>query len=593
MKIKKINIFSPKIFPILFLVFFGFLGEARVANALWCSEVVCNLGDVRHGCTFWGKETTNCHAACSYDNCIIESCDVTCIESCPAPPAGLNVFSRTSDCNNGVIECCGSSAQCVDPAPSGTNVHCEPVAPPPPVNNLPYGWHDSADCNTILGWAVDNDCTNAGVSVCGGIYVHLYKDGPAGEGTFFAQVLANDSSPDVLAAGYGDGSNRFNYTTPDSLKDGLAHQIYAYAINYPSGDNPTLWGTPKTITCSLSPTADIKADGFDGPITIPYNTAANITWTSTNANSCTISPTGWTGTSGSQLTGNLTSSETYTLTCTGPGGSAFDSVTVSVGSASSLTFTADSTSVAYNTGTTLRWSSSNTTYCTASGDWSGSKSLSGSEDTGNLTSSKTYILTCGGPGGSVAKSVTVNVSVPPPGNFTLNTGGSVSCNSVPLSWTAASGTQAYRILRGSPRVDISPYQPYTAQNFIDTTVSQNTSYAYQIEAYNSSGTNRSNTINVSTPYCPPTVNLSGNPNSIFQGQSVTLSWATSYATSCIASGGWSGSKALNGNEVVVPLPPPSVTYNLTCSGSGGSASGSIIINITSLLLPNWREIIPR
>jgi len=79
------------------------------------------------------------------------------------------------------------------------------------------------------------------------------------------------------------------------------------------------------------PTADIKANGSDGPITIAYNTAATISWTSSNATSCSVSPTGWSGTSsGGVSTGNLTSSKTYTLTCSGTGGTKTDSVQVSV-----------------------------------------------------------------------------------------------------------------------------------------------------------------------------------------------------------------------------------------------------------------------
>jgi len=206
---------------------------------------------------------------------------------------------------------------------------------------------------------------------------------------------------------------------------------------------------------------------------------------------------------------------------------------------------------------------------------------------------------------------------PPPGNFTLSLGGSVACNFVPLSWTASSGAEGYKILKGAARVDISPYQPYTAQNFTDTTVSQNTTYQYQIEAYNAAGTNRSNVLNVTTPYCPPTVDIKANgsdgPISIYQGQSVTLSWSSAYSTSMMgsmmgdiskelsasvsslfsaASGGWGGSMPLNGSQVVVPL-PPSATFTLTGSGPGGSVSDSVTINITPLALPDWREIIPR
>ena len=468
---------------------------------------------------------------------------------------------------------------------------CSVIPPQPVVTNNPKGFHDGSDCSQSAGWACDADNYNQALDI------HFYRDGPAGGGgTFIGSVSANQPREAGVGAECGGNSNHgFVFTTQASLKDGNSHTIYAYAINIGSGTtNPLLTNSPKTINCNLPSTVDIKANGSDGPISITYNTSATLSWTSINTTARTAS-NGWSGsksTSGSESTGNLTSSKIYTLIGTGPGGSVADSVTVNVGGAPTLTFTADSTSIPYNTGTTLRWSSANTVSCTASGAWSGGKSLSGSEGTGNLTSSKTYNLTCSNVGGSVTKSVTVSVSVPPPGNFTL-TRGSVSCNSVPLSWTAASGAQAYRILRGSPRVDISPYQPYTAQNFSDTSVSQNTTYPYQIEAYNSGGTNRSNTINVTTPYCPPTINLSANPTDIFQGQSVTLSWTSAYVTSCTASGGWSGSKPLNGSQVVVPLPPPQVTYTLTCSGPGGSASDSATINISPLDLPDWIEIIPR
>ena len=189
---------------------------------------------------------------------------------------------------------------------------------------------------------------------------------------------------------------------------------------------------------------------------------------------------------------------------------------------------------------------------------------------------------------------TVTVIGPPPGNFNLSLGGGLACNSVPISWTASAGAIAYRILKGAARVDITPYNPYTALNFTDTSVVQNTDYKYQIEAYNGGGTNRSNSLNVTTPYCPPTLNFSGDPTNIYEGQSSRLTWSSTYTTSCIASGAWSGSKSLSGEEIVIPLPPPSVTYTLTCTGLGGSTGPqSVIINVSPLGLPGWREIIPR
>jgi len=80
----------------------------------------------------------------------------------------------------------------------------------------------------------------------------------------------------------------------------------------------------------VPPDADIKVNGADGPLAIAYNSAAIINWSSEYADSCSVFPTGWSGTSGTQSTGNLTSSQTYVLSCSGLGGSSSDSVTVDV-----------------------------------------------------------------------------------------------------------------------------------------------------------------------------------------------------------------------------------------------------------------------
>lgn len=97
---------------------------------------------------------------------------------------------------------------------------------------------------------------------------------------------------------------------------------------------PAAWSlgfvrTFKLIKKPLASTVDIMANGSNGPITIAYNSAATLSWTSANASACTASGA-WTGTkatSGSQSTGLLTSGpKTYTITC----GSASDSVVVNV-----------------------------------------------------------------------------------------------------------------------------------------------------------------------------------------------------------------------------------------------------------------------
>jgi hypothetical protein len=83
-----------------------------------------------------------------------------------------------------------------------------------------------------------------------------------------------------------------------------------------------------------------------------------------------------------------------------------------------VTLAANPSSVSSGSTSTLAWSSTNTTSCTASGAWSGTKATAGSQSTGTLTATSTYSLTCAGVGGSAGQSVAVTVtsapSTPPP-----------------------------------------------------------------------------------------------------------------------------------------------------------------------------------
>ncbi|MDT7555473.1 MAG: hypothetical protein QOI16_4472, partial [Pseudonocardiales bacterium] len=73
------------------------------------------------------------------------------------------------------------------------------------------------------------------------------------------------------------------------------------------------------------------------------------------------------------------------------------------------------------------------------------------------------------------------------------------------------------------------------------------------------------------PPPPPTVILSVSPTSITSGQSATLTWSSTHAVSCTASGAWSGSEAVTGSQAVTPAASGSVTYTLTCTGASGGA----------------------
>src|SRR5258705_675146 len=81
--------------------------------------------------------------------------------------------------------------------------------------------------------------------------------------------------------------------------------------------------------------------------------------------------------------------------------------------APTVSISASPTSVANGGTTTLTWSSTDATSCTASGAWSGTKALAGSETSAALTADSRFTLTCSVAGGTATKSVSVTVAAPP------------------------------------------------------------------------------------------------------------------------------------------------------------------------------------
>ncbi|HEV8357818.1 MAG TPA: hypothetical protein VGQ17_13780 [Gemmatimonadales bacterium] len=84
---------------------------------------------------------------------------------------------------------------------------------------------------------------------------------------------------------------------------------------------------------------------------------------------------------------------------------------------------------------------------------------------------------------------------------------------------------------------------------------------------------------VITVLAPPIVTFSASPAFITSDQSSTLTWSSAKATSCSASGGWSGPKALSGSEAVSPA--ANTTYTLSCTGDNGTATKSVTVTLTT------------
>lgn len=116
------------------------------------------------------------------------------------------------------------------------------------------------------------------------------------------------------------------------------------------------------------------------------------------------------------------------------------------------------------------------------------------------------------------------------------------------------------------------------------TLSARTTYYWQVKARPPASDTQHNfgdwsaVASFTTQAPKPTVTLSADPQSITASDTATLSWSSTEATSCTASGGWSGEKATSGLQTVTP--EETTTYTLTCTGDGGDESKSTTVAVT-------------
>jgi len=97
-----------------------------------------------------------------------------------------------------------------------------------------------------------------------------------------------------------------------------------------------------------------------------------------------------------------------------------------------------------------------------------------------------------------------------------------------------------------------------------------------------SGADQAGTYALSVITAPPapTVSLSADHMQVGSGGTVDLIWSSQNATSCTASGGWSGNEPLSGT-LTSPALTSNTTFTLTCTGAGGNAAQSVMITVTA------------
>lgn len=120
----------------------------------------------------------------------------------------------------------------------------------------------------------------------------------------------------------------------------------------------------------------------------------------------------------------------------------------------------------------------------------------------------------------------------------------------------------------------------TTTNDSDTINNVTTSNTYIIQCGTASDSVTVNVEQAPAPTVDLKVNTSDDPATIDSSDSVTLSWTATDATTCTASGGWSGNKNVAGGSEVILNITSNSTYTLQCAGDGGTNSDSVIVEVT-------------
>ncbi|MFM8517604.1 MAG: choice-of-anchor D domain-containing protein, partial [Nevskiaceae bacterium] len=328
----------------------------------------------------------------------------------------------------------------------------------------------------------------------------------------------------------------------------------------------------RSVTVQALPAPSIKLQG--SAVALLPGESLTLEWSAADATSCSASG-GWTGNkdlSGTESLPNQTrGNKTFTLSCRGIGGSTKETVRVSVAAAPAVTFTAAATAVLSGRTTSLRWRSTDATECTASGDWSGVKGRSGSEPIGPIVNEQyVYTLTCKGPTGEDTETVIVEKVDPPTLDLTLDKYGAKPGESVVIRWTSTDVQSCQASGAWSGPKAASGQE--TLSNF-----TSNGKRTYNLSCKGGGGSVRDSVVLEVTP--PPTISFSASPAEVTEGAAASLRWSAQDATTCVASGDWTGDRGRSGSASTGPLNKIESTFTLTCTGANGSSSSTVKIKV--------------
>ncbi|SPD74472.1 exported hypothetical protein [uncultured Desulfobacterium sp.] len=338
---------------------------------------------------------------------------------------------------------------------------------------------------------------------------------------------------------------------------------YTITATGPTGsttDKETVYVVDPTLPPSVTISSDLTQ--------IDPGKFITLTWNVTNAETCVIEPgIGAVGPSGS-IKISPAQTTTYTITASNPAGSATASTTVTViYPAPVAMISASPQSIELGQSTLLYWNTTNAISCIIEPDI-GTVNPNGSIMV-SPTATTTYSITATNPDGTATANVTVTViTVQPTVTLTASPASIQYGQSSTLTWTSTNATTCaiepdIGDVNASGSISVSPTETTT----------------YTITATGPGGT-ATGTATVTVTYPAPTVSISASPQSIYRGQSTTLTWSSSNAASCVIEPDV-GAVDLSGSVEVSPT--QTTTYTITVTGLGGNNTAHTTVTVTSVI----------
>ncbi|HLJ26121.1 MAG TPA: glycoside hydrolase domain-containing protein [Candidatus Angelobacter sp.] len=217
-------------------------------------------------------------------------------------------------------------------------------------------------------------------------------------------TLANAINPTAV-------TNLVTSMVPSALWENQCHDLSdcTYFIGPVSwSHNPDDWESARSqLADIIAPQSGVTASLTANSTSIANGQSSTLTWSSSNASSCTGTNFSTGNTASGSAAVSPTATTTYTVTCSGSAGSSSASATVTVSAGPTATLTANPILITSGQSSTLTWSSTSATSC-ASTNFSTGNATSGSAAV-SPTATTTYSISCTGTAGTTAASATVAV----------------------------------------------------------------------------------------------------------------------------------------------------------------------------------------